>query len=67
MNAFVPYRGFNFPALVFEMINIHLLDLILWNVNMNCMRYVYEPNISLILAGEKIKGKYTSSEQVGNY
>ena len=36
---FFTIQRFYFPKIFFEMINIHILDLILWNFNMNCTRW----------------------------
>ena len=38
--VFVPYIGFYFTNIVFDLINIHLLDLIFCNVNINCMGWI---------------------------
>ena len=37
-NVFYHTGVYNFPKLVFVLINIHFLGLILWNGNMDCMR-----------------------------
>ena len=37
---FLSCRSFSFTGLVFELINIHILDLILWSVNMHCTRLI---------------------------
>ena len=38
--CFLTIQRFYFPKIVFELINIHILDLILWNVKMHCMRWI---------------------------